>query len=62
MATRKVINYEVNADNNRSFSSSRKSAVMSVAKAWRRQGACPQVYTIGEDSDGRVACGRIDIK
>jgi hypothetical protein len=59
-ATKKT--YEVNADGNRSFASGRKASVMSVAKAWRRQGHGPQVYAIGNDSDGRVTCDRIDIK
>ena len=55
-------NYEVNADGDRSFASGRKAAVMSVAKAWRRQGHRPQVYAIGSDAEGRVTCDRIEIK
>jgi hypothetical protein len=54
--------YEVNADGDRSFASRSKAAVMSVAKAWKKQGHGPQVYAIGNDADGRVTCVRIDIK
>jgi hypothetical protein len=54
--------YEVNANSNRSFHSSRKSEVMSVAKAWMKAGFAPQVYAIGEDAEGRVTCDRVAIK
>jgi hypothetical protein len=54
--------YEVNADGDRSFASGSKAKVMSVAKAWRKQGHGPQVYAIGSDADGRVTCDRIELK
>jgi hypothetical protein len=60
MKTKKT--YEVNADGDRSFASGSKAKVMSVAKAWRKQGAKPQAYAIAEDSEGRVVCDRIEIK
>ena len=57
----KPVSYEVNASNDRSFSSARKSEVMAVAKAYRRQGLSPVVYAIGDDAEGRVTCDQIAI-
>jgi len=62
MTTTTKKTYEVNADGNRSFASRLKAEVVSVAKAWRRQGHGPQVYVIGEDAEGRVTLDRINIK
>lgn len=56
--TKKAKNYEVNANGNRSFSDSRKSAVMDVYRAWKRQGHRPKVYAIGDDN-GKVFCDLI---
>ena len=57
----KPVSYEVNTSNDRSFQSTRKSEVMAVAKAYRRQGLSPVVYAIGDDAEGRVTCDQIEI-
>lgn len=52
-------NYEVNANGNRTYASKVKVDVMSVYRAWDKQGLEPQAYAIGEDADGKIVCDRI---
>lgn len=55
----KVTGYEVNADGNRSYQSTRKSSVMSVFKSWKKQGHNPQAFVMGLDAEGKITCEKI---
>lgn len=55
----KITGYEVNADGNRSYSSTRKASVMSVFKTWKKQGCNPQAFVIGLDAEEKIVCEKI---
>jgi hypothetical protein len=50
--------YEVNANNNRTFSGS-KAAVMRVWKAWNRLGFAPEAFEIIPKREGCIEFRRI---
>lgn len=53
-------NYEVNANGNRTYANANKAKVMSVAKAWKKQGHEPKMYAILE-IEGKVATEEIKV-